>query len=235
MRVLVIENYSGTPLGQVGRALTEAGAALDIRRAFAGDPLPEDEAAHDGVVILGGGQNARDDEASPFLPAVAALSRKFGEADKAVLGICLGSQLVARAYGGENILGRPIEFGWHDVRPTAAGRADPLIAALANGSPIFHWHEDTFTLPPGAIHLASSDMTEFQAYRIGRAVYGIQFHFEADRALVTGWNGLFADEIAAHTADWSDRFPVDAARHGAAADATGLEIARRWVALIRRD
>lgn len=232
MRVLVIENYPGTPLGQVGKALAEAGAVLDIRRAFAGDPLPGDEAAHDGIVILGGGQNACDDAGSPFLPAVAELGRKFGSADKAVLGICLGSQLLARAYGGTNILGRPIEFGWHEARPTAAGRADPVIAGLAGGAPIFHWHEDTFTLPPGAVHLASSDMTEFQAYRIGRAVYGIQFHFEADRALVIGWNDVFADEIAAHSPDWPDRFPDEAGRHGATADAAGLEIARRWVSLI---
>ena len=53
-----------------------------------------------------------------------------------------------------NILGRPVEFGWHEVRPTEAGRADPVLAALGDGAPIFHWHIDTFTLPPGAVHLA---------------------------------------------------------------------------------
>ncbi|KAB2869030.1 MAG: type 1 glutamine amidotransferase [Bauldia sp.] len=232
MRVLVVENFAGTPLGQVGTALLEAGAGIDLRRAHLGEPLPEGHAGHDGLVVLGGGQSALDDDDHPFLPAVAALGRTFGAADKAVLGICLGAQLVARGHGAENILGRPVEFGWHEVRATESGRSDPLIAAIGGGSPVFHWHADTFTLPPGAVHLATSGMTAHQAFRIGRAVYGIQFHFEADRSVVAGWNGVFADEIASHTPDWADRYPLEAARHGARADATGLAIARRWVGLI---
>jgi GMP synthase-like glutamine amidotransferase len=233
MRVLVIENFPYTPLGQVGTALTEAGTEIDLCRAFAGDTLPEGHGAHDGLVVLGGSQSALDDEDSPWLPAAAALARDFGEADKAVLGICLGAQLVARGHGAENILDQPIEFGWHEVRPTGAGRADPLIAPFAGGAPIFHWHLDTFTLPPGAVHLAVSDKTEIQAFRIGRAVYGIQFHFEADRRLVEGWNRRFADEIAEYMSDWPERFAAEAARHAEAADATGLAIARAWVGLVR--
>jgi GMP synthase-like glutamine amidotransferase len=233
MRVLVIENFPHTPLGQVETALVEAGADIELCRAFAGNKLPADHHAHDALVILGGGQSALDDEDSPWLPAAAALARDFGEADKAVLGICLGAQLVARGHDAVNILDRPIEFGWHEVRPTEAGRADPLIAPFAQGAPIFHWHLDTFTLPPGAVHLAVSDQTDIQAYRIGRAVYGIQFHFEADRRLVEAWNAQFADEIAEYMPDWPERFARDAARHAAAADAAGLAVARAWVALIR--
>jgi len=232
MRVLVVENYSGTTLGQVGTALAEAGAEIDLRQVHLGEPLPAGGPAHDGLVILGGDQSAVDDDEHPYLPAVAALARTFGEAGKAVLGICLGAQLVARGYGAENILGRPIEFGWHEVRPTAAGRADPLAGALRDGAPIFHWHTDTFTLPPGAAHLATSAMTDHQAFRIGRAVYGIQFHFEADQALVGQWNGVFAREIASHSPDWPERHPAEAARYGARADATGLAIARAWVGLV---
>src|ERR1700693_4275512 len=95
---------------------------------------------------------------------------------KPVLGICLGAQLVARGYGSKNILARPVEFGWKDVHPTVAGRGDPPLPAPGGGAPLFHWHTDTFTLPQGAVHLAASAMTLHQAFRIGRAVYGIQFH-----------------------------------------------------------
>lgn len=232
MPVLVIENYPATPPGAVGEALASAGVAMDVRRAFLGEPLPEDAAGHDGIVVLGGGQNALDDADYPFLPQVVDLIRLFGGADKPVLGICLGSQLVARAYGGENILGRPIEFGWQEVRPTPAGEADPVIGAIAGGAPLFHWHNDTFSLPPGAVHLAESDMTRNQAFRIGRAVYGIQFHFEANRPLVAGWSRELADMIAENTPDWPDRHPVEAAAYGPKADAAGAALAARWVGLL---
>lgn len=232
MRVLVIENYRDTPLGLVGAALAEAGAEIDLRHLPAGEPVPAGHDDHDALVILGGEQTALDDERYPSLPAVAALSRSFGAADKAVLGICLGAQLVARGHGGANVLGRPMEFGWHPVHPTAAGRDDPLTGALADGAPLFHWHTDTFDLPAGAVHLATSERTAHQAFRIGRAVYGIQFHFEADRALVSHWNALFGEEIAGHTPGWRERHPDEAETHGARADAVGLALARRWVALI---
>jgi GMP synthase-like glutamine amidotransferase len=233
MRVLVVENYRSTPLGQVGTALREAGAEIDLRQAHLGAPLPAAATGHDGLVILGGEQNALADDACPWFPGLVGLVRDFGAGDKAVLGICLGAQLVARAHGADNILGRPVEFGWHEVRPTEAGRSDAVTAALGAGSPIFHWHEDTFSLPTGAVHLATSDMTRNQAFRLGRATYGIQFHFEADRPLVEGWSRDFAESIRDNAPDWPARHPQDAARHGPAADATGLDLARRWVRLLR--
>ena len=234
MRILAIENYPKTGLGLVGRALGEREAECVVLRMHRGDALPDKPDGFDGLVLLGGAQSALDDTEHPYLPGEAALARAFGEADKPVLGICLGAQLLARAYGGENILGRPIEFGWHEVRPTEAGRADPVFSMLGDGAPLFHWHLDTFTLPSGAAHLAASDMTALQAFRIGRAVYGIQFHFEADTALVESWNADFADEIEAFAPDWPERHPEEAARHGAAADGAGLAIARAWVALAER-
>ncbi len=233
MRVLVIENYIGTTLGQVGAALAEAGISADIRRMWDGGRVPRGVNGYDGLIVLGGEQSAVDDAEHPYLPKVAALTKAFGEADKAVLGICLGAQLVARGHGAENILGRPIEFGWRRVTPTAAGTRDPVLSALGDGAPLFHWHLDTFTLPPGATHLASSAMTAMQAFRVGRAVYGIQFHFEADRALVAEWNDEFAELIAEESPGWPERHRRAAARHGRAADAAGLALARAWVRLVR--
>ena len=102
MRVLVVQNYDDTGLGQVGAALDEAGAEIDIRNAHRGEALPENPEAHDALIVLGGGQNALDDASYPYFPALLELMRGFVDADKAVLGICLGSQLLARAYGGKN-------------------------------------------------------------------------------------------------------------------------------------
>src|SRR5262245_40315290 len=101
MRVLVIQNFDDTGPGQVGTALEEAGAAIDTRNAHRGDTLPRAAEGYDALVVLGGGQNARDDENSAYFPALLELTRDFTGADKSVLGICLGSQLLARAHGAD--------------------------------------------------------------------------------------------------------------------------------------
>ncbi len=105
MRVLVVENFDNTGLGQVGSALAEAGAAIDLRRAQHGEALPETAADHDAVVVLGGGQNALADDECPYFPKLLDLLRDFESRDRAVLGICLGSQILARAFGGKNPIG----------------------------------------------------------------------------------------------------------------------------------
>ncbi|MCX5520493.1 type 1 glutamine amidotransferase [Kaistia defluvii] len=233
MRILVVENYQATSLGLMRPALASAGAVIDVRRAHEGDALPETPDGYDAIIVLGGGQSAVDDAAHPYLPRLARLMRAFGDADKSVLGICLGSQILARGYGASNILGRPTEFGWQEVTPTEAGRDDPVVGVLEGPSPLFHWHSDTFTLPEGAVHLATSALTPHQAFRIGRAVYGIQFHFEADTALVRDWSDTFGDVAAEIDPEWPERHAREEGPLGSRADAAGRAIARAWIATIR--
>lgn len=233
MRILVVENYHATSLGLIRPVLAAAGAVIDICRAHEGDPLPDGPEGYDGIIVLGGGQSAVDDDDHPYLPRLAALMRAFGDADKSVLGICLGAQVLARGYGGENVLDRPVEFGWQDVTPTEAGRADPVLGVLDGAMPLFHWHSDTFSLPEGAVHLASSAMTPNQAFRIGRAVYGTQFHFEADTALVRDWNEVFADVALSIDPDWPARHAREEGPLGGRADEAGRALARAWVATLR--
>ncbi len=232
MRVLVVQNYDNTGLGQVGTALAEAGVGTDICRAYMGEALSPDATGHDALVILGGGQNALADDTHPYFPALLGLIRDFAARDKAVLGICLGSQLIARAFGGENKVGGATEFGWHTISLGEKAGTDAVLGALPERFSIFQWHDDTFSLPPGALRLASSEVAQNQAFRIGRAVYGFQFHFEADRALVRQWCDLYAPAVAVRHPGWAGRLDSEAARHGPQADAVGLAIARAWVAAI---
>jgi GMP synthase (glutamine-hydrolysing) len=109
---------------------------------------------------------------------------------------------------------------------------DPLLSAVPETFPIFQWHSDTFTLPPGATHLASGPVAQNQAFRLGRATYGTQFHFEANRAVVADWTRTFPDLSDRMEAGWVEAHPDLAARLGAEADRTGLQIARAWVGLI---
>jgi GMP synthase-like glutamine amidotransferase len=232
MRVLVVQNFEDEGLGQLGTALAEVDAELDLRRPYRGESLPQDASGHDALIVLGGGQNALDDAACPYFPALLALMRDFGDSGRAVLGVCLGSQLLARAYGAKNLLGAAPEFGWRKVSRTEEGTADPVLGVAPEDFPIFQWHDDTFTLPPGAVHLARNDAAGNQAFRVGRAAYGIQFHFEADRSQVSRWNVAFADILAELQPGWAGRYESEAARHGPVADAVGLAIARAWVATI---
>lgn len=231
MRVAIVENTRVTHHGQVGVALHEAGARIGLYKPFAGGGLP-DPADYDALVVFGGEQAATDDHLHPYLPDLARRMRAFSEADRAVLGVCLGAQLLARGFGAENRLGVAPEFGWRDVTLTDAGRADPLLGALPAEFPIFQWHADTFDLPQGATHLARSPGAAHQAFRIGRATYGTQFHFEANRAVVADWGREFPGLMDRLHPGWRDRHPDLAASHGPAADAAGLAIARAWVALV---
>ncbi|MDH6230291.1 GMP synthase-like glutamine amidotransferase [Mesorhizobium soli] len=232
MRVLVVQNFDNTGLGQVGTALAEAGAEIDLRNAHLGDALPENADEHDAIVVLGGGQNALADEEYPYIPALLGLLRDFEAKDRSMLGICLGSQLMARAFGGDNLIGAAPEFGWRKIALTDQAEADPVFGKLPKDFPSFQWHDDTFTLPEGAVHLATNPSARNQAYRIGRAAYGFQFHFEADQPLVRKWHALFPDLLRERQPGWLERFEDEAAAHGAKADEIGLTLARSWVATI---
>ncbi len=227
MRLLVVENMDGTPLGLVDERARNRGAAVTHLQAFAGEPVPSSLVGHDGLIILGGAQSALADDRFAHLPQVAQLIRASAAADKPVLGICLGSQLIVRAFGGRNILGRPLEFGYHPVSPTRDAAADPVFCGLKAPTPMFHWHEDTVELPASAVHLATSDQTRVQGFRIGRAVYGFQFHVEATADVVRAWSAEFEAEIAERVGNW--QVEAEIARHAAAARQVGAGLIDSWL------
>lgn len=231
MRVAVVHNTEISYLGQVGVALAEAGAKLTEYRPYRDSALPDPE-VYDALVVLGGEQSALDDARHPYLSRLTEVMRGFNAADRAVLGICLGSQILARAHGGQNILGATREFGWTPIRLTAAGRDDPVLSAPGAEFLSFQWHSDTFALPPDAVHLAAGQAVMPQAFRVGRASYGMQFHFEANSRVVSDWTEAFPDATEAMRPGWQTDHTAEAARHAALSDAAGLALARAWVAQI---
>lgn len=231
MRVAIIENTAVTHHGQVGVALHEAGARIDLWKPWRDQALP-DLGAYDALVAFGGEQNALADATHPYLPRLARLMKQSADMGIATLGICLGSQVFARGLGADNHIGTAGEYGWCDVTLTDQGRNDPVLGRLPARFPIMQWHSDTFTLPPGAVHLATSPTAQVQAFRIGRAGYATQFHFEANRAVAADWAHEFAEAFETNRPGWVGDFDTHAARHAAKADAHGLAIARAWVNLI---
>ncbi|MCC4259143.1 type 1 glutamine amidotransferase [Halopseudomonas aestusnigri] len=168
-------------LGLIEQWLTAHGHTLSGSRLYAGDALPELESV-DLLIIMGGPMSVNDEQALPWLREEKAFIRRALTADKAMLGICLGAQLIAAALGQPVYANAEREIGW--FRVTGNTHHNGAAFHFPAQFHALHWHGETFDLPPGAILLASSDACENQAFQLGRSVIGLQFHLEADRALL---------------------------------------------------
>lgn len=144
-------------------------------------------AGYDGLIILGGPISAYHDELYPHIRTEIKLVQDALAKDIPVLGICLGSQIIARALGAKVQKNPHPEIGWYEIAPTAEGLEDKLIQHFKGPRQIFQWHGDSFDLPDGCVHLASSELCRHQAFRYGDKVWGFQFHLEVDKALIERW------------------------------------------------
>ncbi len=195
MRVLAIQHIDCEPLGSLETALMDAGATVDYLRPLAGDTLPATLAPWDAAVILGGPMSVYDGGLSS-LEGEVRLVREAVETGTPLLGICLGSQVIAHAGGGRVYAGEVREAGWSQVELTAAAAGDPLFGGLPRRLRVFQLHGDTFELPRGAVRLAGNEHYPNQAFRLGDCVYGLQFHLEVTPALVREWADFYRDYIA---------------------------------------
>lgn len=185
-RVLVVENGTSDPVGRLGDWLRDAGLDLHV---VSSTELPSDLTGFDALVVMGGPMSAWDDALAPCLPHERELLRSAVADEVPTLGVCLGAQLLAAATGGRvepNPEGP--EIGAQLVAKRSAAGTDPLFGPLPITPDVIQWHYDAITvLPPRAIHLASSPGCEYQAFRVGRLAWGIQFHIETTPAVVEAW------------------------------------------------
>ena len=196
MRALVIQHEEDAPGGHVSAWLAERGVEEDVYRIDA-DGREHAARDYDMIVSLGSECSAYDD-AVPWVGREQALLRAAVGADVPVLGICFGSQILARALGGRALRAPQSEIGWVPVRTH-----EPSLVAEG---PWFQWHHDTFTAPAGAVLLADSPAGP-QAYTFGRSL-GVQFHPEVTNEIVEGWVLLGGDQLVRHGVD-ADRLLVD--------------------------
>src|SRR5262249_43189076 len=155
--------------------------------AFAGE-LPQFEPRNfAGLVVMGGPMNVDQVDRYPNLAIEVQWLRQAVEAKLPILGVCLGSQLLAKALGSPVYANRIKEIGWYEVEWLPAATDDPLFSTLPRPTTVFQWHGDTFDLPPGAVQLARSPQCENQAFRYGPSAYGLQFHMEVTAAIIDDW------------------------------------------------
>jgi GMP synthase-like glutamine amidotransferase len=177
--VLVIQNTRIEGSGYLGELLKQDGFVINSINAKH-EKIPEKK--YSLVVILGAPESANDD--LPYLYAEQKLIKKAVDDNTPVLGICLGSQLIAKTFGAKVYPGPKKEIGfYHDLRTDNNSK---LFSGFANPFTVFHWHGDTFDLPEKAIRLAHSENYQNQAFQIGSAV-GLQFHIEVNTEMVNLW------------------------------------------------
>ena len=203
MRLLCIHHEPTSDGGTLLAPARAGGWSIEHWRAHAGEPRPIlDEI--DAVVAYGGTMNPDDDRRLEWLAEVRLTLAEAVERDLTVLGICLGAQLLGQALGcGAPRLAEP-ELGWFSVELTDAGAEDVLLGPLAPACEVFQWHDYGCELPTGALSLASSARAPQQAYRIGEAVWAVQFHIDVDATLVERWTSAVPDLVRARGAEPAD-------------------------------
>jgi GMP synthase (glutamine-hydrolysing) len=182
-------------LGSLREVIREAGGGCDYHESATGQPLRSDLDRYSHVIVLGGNMSAYDEDKHPFLREEMRIIERALARGIPILGICLGAQMLARIHGARVYLG-PLgpELSWHPLFLTEEGRSEPLLHAFPAEGHVFQWHHDVFDLPLGAMRLARSARYENQAFRIGRLVWAVQFHLEADRNLILSWLRTYASD-----------------------------------------
>lgn len=195
MPVLIVKNIVSEGPGTLASFLKQKNIPFTLVELGSGETPPSLD-KFSALIILGGPMGVYEMEEYPHLLSCSRLIREAINRNIKVLGICLGSQMIAYCLGAEVYPGPGREIGWLPVELTGEGLKDACMRKLAvhpsvgdfwRRFKVLHWHGDTFDLPPQAVHLARSSMFRHQAFRYGDKVYGFQFHIEVTREMIADW------------------------------------------------
>lgn len=185
LRIHYFQHLVHEDLGSIENWVSARGHTTTCTRFFEPNPVIPALDDIDWLIVMGGAMGVYEHDKFPWLKDEWAYIRQAIDAGKTVLGICLGSQLIAHALGARVYPGPAKEIGWLPITKTEAGKTSPLLAVMPDPFTVFHWHGDTFDLPAGATLLAGSSAVAHQAYSYGDRVLALQFHLEATERGVT--------------------------------------------------
>ena len=231
--VILIGHADWETFGVAPSALRDAGVPRIEHRAYTGAELP-DLAEVSGIVLYGGVMNVDMSDRYPFLSDERTFIREAVDAHVPYLGICLGAQMLARALDHPVYPSGVREIGFNALHPTAAAADDELLSVFGDGDMVFHWHEDTFELPEGATLLATGDDVPLQAFGYGPAAWGLQFHFEVDRAEVELWLETAGEDEIRAWGKTTQQIQAETDRYIEDHEERAREVFRRFAKIIRR-
>jgi GMP synthase (glutamine-hydrolysing) len=194
MRIHSLQHVPFEDIGSMASDFCARGYSLSSTHWYRGDAAPA-VSDFDALVVLGGPMGIYDEAIYPWLTGEKKLIKDAIAAGKIVLGICLGAQLIADVLGAKVTRNTHKEIGWLPIAVNPAAATHPIAQILERYPEVFHWHGDTFALPPGATHLASSEGCANQAYVFQDRVYGFQFHLETTPASAQALIEHCADDI----------------------------------------
>jgi GMP synthase (glutamine-hydrolysing) len=226
VKVLAFRHVPFEGAGYIEPLLMARGIGLDYADLYREGVADPHIAGYDGLIFLGGPMSANDP--LPFLDRERALVAQAVERSQPLLGICLGSQLIARVLGADVHRNPEKEIGWFDLNFTPEAAEDHVFAGIKGPEPVFHWHSDTWELPQGAELLASSEACRNQAFRHGRNIYGMQFHLEITPAMIADWQ--LQDENCGDVREL--QAPIDPHAHTARQEELSSVVFGRWCTLL---
>ena len=185
--ILIIKHVDVEGPGTIEEYFQNQGFELKTIELDKDDPLPRDFNGIEAVISMGGPMNVYEEDKYPFLRDEDFLLKRAIKEEIPFLGVCLGSQLIVKAYGAKVTKSPVKEVGWFKVRLENDGQQDPLFQGLDGEIDVFHWHEDMFEIPSSAKRLATADGCPNQAVKIGPCAYGLQFHVEVTEPIITDW------------------------------------------------
>lgn len=230
MNLLVIQSSALDPIGILGERLESRGARLLtwLTEQESSPPLGD----HAGLIILGGPMNAHEDEQFPHLKKTVELIQQFHRQEKPIMGICLGAQLIARAFGSQVHRHSVPELGYSPLLLADPTAEEPWLKSLPPDLNLMQWHFDTFDLPEQAQLLMTNYICRNQAYRIGQNIYGFQFHLEVTPEIVLSWLAMKNAWIEANYPYLDSQLREQVERYSQQSAEFAEQVADAWLKLV---
>lgn len=232
LRVLVLQHADPEHPGLIADAVYAVGGALETIRGDLGQAAPSSLDGYAGLIIMGGPQSVYEEDKFPYLRVEKQLALEAIDNNIPLIGVCLGSQIIADVLGSEVHPSGSVEIGWKDIARSAEIAANPVLSALPETFTPLHWHGDVYDFPNGATSIGSSEMTSVQGFTYGETTYAPLFHLEMTEQQITDMATLFPDDIRRGGLDPVTLLSETPAR-AAAIKPIATEIFTRWAALLK--